>query len=139
MDHDDFLQLPKESQLPHMNITCRQFMQMMGRFLRDIEPQHMINMLKARMQPAGSMTNLLFSGHLVTDVRLPAEADWIRAQGGTVIHILRDQAPTTHPDITEQNLPIEQGDIVITNNSTVDELHSKLRDLATDLRSGQAA
>jgi|GEM_PF-6713321 len=128
MAQHDFMQLPKDRKIPYFKMTPREMMQQIGRAIRDINPNALIAVLEAEACDTGKnrMHHHLFSGSIVTDVRLPAEAAWVRNQGGIVIHLIRDDAPPTNPDITEQKLPVVSGDIVIKNNGTVEELRHKL-------------
>lgn len=65
---------------------------------------------------------------VITDVRFPNEAAWIR-EHGTLLHVYRDGA---NGDVgimghaSEQGIPLEAGDIMVSNNGTLDELYGKL-------------
>lgn len=62
---------------------------------------------------------------VMVDCRQTHEIEFVRERGGTVIHILRDTG--LHDEhITEQGLPVEDGDFVIENNGTLDEFYQKL-------------
>ena len=49
-----------------------------------------------------------------------------RAMGATVIHVVRSGTESTDKHITEAGLPIEEGDLVITNDGSLEELYSKI-------------
>jgi len=131
--HHDFLQLDKERRITGMRFTPRQLMQAIGRSLRDCQEDFLLKELENRMSPRHGMHDLLFGGSLITDIRLPIEAQWLRDRGGVLVHIIRDGAPTTHNDITEQTLEIQPGDVVIKNSTTLEELETKVKHLAQDL------
>lgn len=59
---------------------------------------------------------------IVTDVRFPNEAQMIRDQGGVVIHLFREDAQAVAAHISEQILPQLEGDAVIQNNGSVQDL-----------------
>ena len=62
---------------------------------------------------------------VMVDCRQTHEIEFVRERGGSVIHILRDTG-LTDDHITEQGLPIENGDFVIENNGSLDEFYQKL-------------
>ena len=132
--HHDFLKLPKEENLAGLRFTKRQLMQAIGRSLREGDQDFLLKQLERRMHPRAHMYDYLLSGYLVTDIRLPAEAQWLRDHGGTLIHVIRHNAPQTHSDITEQVLPIGSGDYVLNNSDTIEELDEKIKDLIRFIR-----
>lgn len=65
--------------------------------------------------------------YIVPDTRQDHELDAARAMGATVIHVVRpgnESSQDTH--ITEAGLPIRDGDIVITNDGSLEDLYSKI-------------
>ncbi|RDH91860.1 MAG: deoxynucleotide monophosphate kinase [endosymbiont of Seepiophila jonesi] len=66
-------------------------------------------------------------GCVFSDVRFDNEANWIRQQGGVVIHLDRRQAPTVRERESEFGVGRVDGDPVVSNHSTVDELYKRLR------------
>lgn len=65
--------------------------------------------------------------YVVPDTRQDHELDAARAMGATVIHVVRpgnDSSKDTH--ITEAGLPIRAGDIVITNDGSLEDLYSEI-------------
>lgn len=128
----EFEQLDKEIVIADIGITPRQFMQAMGKSLRDINNSFLIQSLERKAQKINS-AHLLYNGLLVSDVRTEAEACWIRQNGGTVIHIRRQDAKPTNADHTEKLLMVMDHDHVIRNDSTLEELHNKLKHAAADI------
>ena len=71
-----------------------------------------------------------WGGMVVTDVRFPNEAEWIKEMGGITIHIVRPGATgnvgvgASHA--SELGYPDELKDITIYNNGTLKDLYHKL-------------
>ena len=71
-----------------------------------------------------------FGNHVFTDVRFQNEADYIRKLGGIIVRIVR-------PGIIAQNHESElkqreiAADIEIVNDGTIEDLHNKIRAIAT--------
>ena len=65
--------------------------------------------------------------YIVPDTRQDHELDAARAMGATVIHVVRpDSESSQDTHITEAGLPIRDGDIVITNDGSLEDLYSKI-------------
>lgn len=63
------------------------------------------------------------AGVVISDVRFENEAAWIRAQGGTIWHIQRDQADgAVRPHESEDGIQMHTGDWGIPNNGTIEAL-----------------
>ena len=65
--------------------------------------------------------------YIVPDTRQDHEMDAARAMGATVIHVVRPGQVSTDTHITEAGLPIHKGDTVITNDGSLEELYSKIK------------
>jgi hypothetical protein len=59
---------------------------------------------------------------VVPDVRFENEAALIRGRGGVIIHVMRQDAPAINPHISEAGVAYKEGDIVLGNNGTIQEL-----------------
>jgi len=59
---------------------------------------------------------------IVTDIRFNDEADWIRKQGGRVIHILRNNDPEVEAHKSENGVDIVTGDLAIHNTGSLGNL-----------------
>ena len=76
---------------------------------------------------------------VVTDVRphdgdnLTIEADWIHEEGGIVVRVERPGLENTIDHYTETNLDKLPYDALIQNDGTVEDLHSKIREVAESL------
>ncbi|UPW39253.1 deoxynucleotide monophosphate kinase [Escherichia phage vB_EcoM_ESCO47] len=67
-----------------------------------------------------------FDYYVVTDTRQVHEMETARAMGATVIHVVRSGQESNDTHITEAGLPIEESDLVITNDGSLEELYSKI-------------
>ena len=72
---------------------------------RGLSPDFWLRVMNLRLQsPALAGENIVIS-----DVRFPDEAQWITSQGGVVVRVLRDAAPTARPHPSEahtDHLPV---------------------------------
>lgn len=106
--------------------TIRRLMQVLG---TDLIVDKLDRMYWVKLFAQNYLDNY-YSGYdyyIVPDVRQVHEIDTLRAMGATVIHVVRsetDQNQDSH--ITEAGLPISPGDIVINNDSTLEQLFEKL-------------
>lgn len=65
--------------------------------------------------------------HVVfTDVRFENEADMVRSLGGTVWHIVRDNARKVNQHASEAGVTNVPGDVVIYNNGTLEQLFEEV-------------
>jgi len=141
VDHAEFLSYDKNKKLDITNkdfncistspVTKRTLMQDVGRSFRAVEPRFTIDYLEQTLAHTPRIKNIIIS-----DVRLPQEAEWVRAKGGTILHIQRPAAPAAHPDVTEIPLLIEpyNGDLVIKNDGTAQMYENRLITLSIDIR-----
>lgn len=68
-------------------------------------------------------------GMVLSDVRFDSEAEWIRNQGGTVIHLRRDGVEFSSDHVSESGVKWEQGDALVSNNCDLPELARRLREV----------
>ncbi len=61
-------------------------------------------------------------GMVVADCRFDNEAEWVRANGGVVLHIERGHAPKVRDHASEAGVTVRAGDLRIFNESTIDSL-----------------
>lgn len=81
-------------------------------------------------------TGAFWRGTVFSDVRFDNEAEWIRQQGGVVIHIDRRQAPAVLAHESEAGVKFMGNDIRVPNHGTIEELHCRLSDIVVDLGRG---
>lgn len=60
---------------------------------------------------------------VIPDVRFPNEADWL-TEVGTIVHVVRNDAPAVNPHESEKYINDLHSDIVIHNNGTLVDLES---------------
>ncbi len=73
--------------------------------------------------------SLPFPGAIFTDVRFENEANWIRKQGGMVLHIKRQDAQSVNTHRSESGVMVADGDLAISNNSSFEEFFMRLEDV----------
>jgi hypothetical protein len=71
-------------------------------------------------------------GMVIADVRFDNEAEWVRQQGGVLLHIERGKAPPVRPHASEAGVQQLPGDLRIFNESSLDSLHVGLAKLFRD-------
>lgn len=74
-------------------------------------------------------------GFVVSDVRFENEADFIRKRGGTVIHLSRPDAAEVNPHISEAGVSVHPDDLILPNESGLQELLGMLDELYHIIRS----
>lgn len=125
MTHNYFLSLAKNKALSN-GLTKRQFMQQMGKYIRQSDAFYMVNHMHARLRAIQQPV-------IITDVRMPQEADYIRSRGGMIIHIKNPNAEPAPADETEQHLDHVKGDLLLTNDSDKLAYENNVRSLAIQL------
>lgn len=66
---------------------------------------------------------------VVADVRFENEAEWIRQNGGLLIHIFRDDAPSVRAHPSEAGVMVKKGDRTIHNDGSLLDLAAKVHAL----------
>lgn len=69
------------------------------------------------------------TNYIITDVRFDNEAEWVRAQGGTVIQIQRENAQAVEAHASEKGVSPGLIDHVIDNSGTLQSLYDQLDNL----------
>lgn len=89
------------------------------------------------MVAAGEISNLKVQGVkrlIITDLRFDNEADWVRQQGGKVLHILRPDAPVIEGHASEAGVHMRPNDdLWIVNDGSIADLHYGLDRLMDDI------
>ncbi|KGE66195.1 MULTISPECIES: deoxynucleotide monophosphate kinase [Pseudomonas] len=121
LDPTDFEGDRKEQPLGWLDCSPRQLMQSMGtEWARNtVHPDVWVKLAEQNLE---YMTKALGAvlGFVVSDVRFENEADLIRRRGGTVIHILRPNALTVNPHISEAGIAANSADLTLPNSGTVE-------------------
>ncbi|MDP3848602.1 MAG: deoxynucleotide monophosphate kinase [Pseudomonas sp.] len=130
----------KETPLPIIGKSPRELMQLLGTEWGRHSVHNDLWLLLARQ----NMDNMLelqdgyLPGFVISDVRFENEATWIRAQGGTVLHLLRPDAAAVNPHISEAGVAIHDNDLVIHNDADLQHLYTQLDHLMLILSRRQA-
>jgi len=125
----------KEQEIPWIGKSPRQLMQTLGTaWGRDtVREDIWIRHAQRRLDNYRRISTKV----VVTDVRFPNEADWLRANGGELWHVLRKAAPNV-VHLHASNIPLAVlpgADSVITNDEGLEQLrHQVARALAGDSR-----
>lgn len=119
----------KEEVIPDLGKSPRQMMQTLGtEWGRQLVNEDIWLILANRKIQAWFKLNTSVA---VTDVRFENEAAFIRNNGGVVWHINRGGAGTKHAHASEAGVRREEGDVVIDNNGTLEELFQIVKRQAT--------
>lgn len=115
----------KEDPMPEFGgHSPRSLMQSLGtEWGRDLVDPHLWLTLAGRaLQQRGP-------GMVIADCRFDNEAEWVRTQGGVVLHIERGKAPPVRAHASEAGVQQLPGDLRVFNESTIDSLHVGLAKL----------
>ncbi len=128
----------KERIIPQLGVSGRHLMQSLGDWGRAIDPDFWVKALARSAGLACTSPPSRFPVHdriVVTDVRFPNEAEWIRKQGGVLVHLSRDTAATTvRPHVSEQHHATLGADLGLRNDGpTLEGLAGLVRGLCADL------
>lgn len=112
----------KEEPLPGIGKSPRQLMQTLGTEWgrQMIHPDIWLTMAQRRNGYEPFM--------VVPDVRFPNEAEWVR-QNGILVHIRRPGATSVSEHASEDGIKPIEGEVVVLNNRTVEDLHTTLFEL----------
>lgn len=126
-DEQLYDQIKKEEIDQRWGKSPRQILQWLGTdVLREhIDQDFFIKCVKQKIE--NSDKNFI----VVTDVRFPNEAEFIKSIGGKVVKIVRPDAITTEHNghITEQGIPESLVDNTIINDGTIEEYNDAIMEL----------
>ena len=131
----------KERPTPHLDVSPRQMLQTLGMAFRDrFDPQFWVRATSMALGLHDLPNSTPVHDRIViTDVRFPEEAAWIKSFGGVIVRIDRDGAglagPTGHHASENQHI---KASFRITNNGTVADLHEHIDHMAAYLLTGVA-
>jgi hypothetical protein len=116
----------KDQMDPFWNMTYRQMAQKVGKeSSRDVFGENFWVRHVEKMWHDISTGQLAFKGMVLADIRYANEVEWVKAQGGTVFYVVRDDAPKSSDTghIVDAGLPLALADVIIYNNRTIEELY----------------
>ena len=102
---------------PDSKEAFRPFLVEYGRAMRRLHPDYWVTRMALDLDPG--------TKYAITDVRYANEAEWIRSTGGKVIEITR---PNVGPANREEERSLKEftADAIIRNDSSIQELHSRI-------------
>lgn len=110
----------KEACIPALGVSYRQLAQTLGtEWGRGLQPDFWLRIA------ASYVTDLEWSGgshFVVSDVRFSNEAEWVRARGGVIWRVHRNQAEPVRSHISESGVDLIKPDWTIHNNGTLADL-----------------
>lgn len=126
----------KEIPLNGIGKSPRQLMQLLGtEWGRHLVHDDLWMLLaKQNMDSMVELQDGYLPGFVISDVRFENEAEWVRAHGGTIVHLLRPEASAVNPHISEAGISIQDNDAVIHNNSDLAHLFGQLDCLFSTLQ-----
>lgn len=122
----------KEAVVPWLGKSPRQIAQLLGtefgrhHFGDDIWIKVAKQRFGAWREEVLEQTFFPACGFVITDVRFENEAAWIRSEGGVIWHIRRPGVAPVAAHSSENGIVVDQGDVVIENDGTLDELYDKI-------------
>lgn len=129
----------KDRYVPYWGKSPRKILQLLGTeaMRTTFGADHWIRLAERRMKRVEEFAGrigpdgVLF---IITDVRFVNEAEWVRANGGKVVHIVRDDAPAVAAHASEIGLPQSLIDITVHNNGTLGDFRAALSRALSDQR-----
>lgn len=113
----------KELPLPAINRSPRELMQLLGtEWGRNLVHPDLWLILAAQNLDLLARTHDSAQGFVVSDLRFENEAAFIRDRGGIVVHLKRSDAKNVNPHASEAGIAYQNGDWMLTNNSTAEAL-----------------
>lgn len=110
----------KEEPIPEIGASYRQMAQQLGtEWGRNIHPDFWLKIAAAKI---AMYQHYETPGVVISDVRFPNEAEWIKAQGGHIWRILRPGVEPVRAHASEALIADLPWDYTILNNRTIDDL-----------------
>ncbi len=142
---NNFVDGDRERIDPISGVSYRKLMQTLGtEWGRAIHPELWTRVAKAKWEwvkegmpwetSLGKCSNLqlhnedLNAGMIISDVRFDNEAEWIRSEGGIIVHVDRSNLEKVGVEghASEQGLTMIHNDMVVENLSTLEAFHEAL-------------
>ncbi|MGF6153860.1 deoxynucleotide monophosphate kinase [Pseudomonas fluorescens] len=116
---------------PYWSLTPNEMYSVLEHYLRKYFPNYEEVRNKLPLQlPTRSLTPTEGkSKFIIKDIRFENEADFWRSHNGVIWHIIRHNATKVNAHTSEAGIKVQQGDTIIENNGTLEELRLKV-DLA---------
>ena len=125
----------KEQPIPGLNVSARHLMQTLGTEWgrNQLGSGFWLKTMELRLGLSTIPTTPVHDRIVITDVRFPDEAQWIRAFGGVIVRVQRDGAqaiPLAHHSSELQHI---RADRVLLNDRSLEDLHERVDHLAAAL------
>jgi len=119
-----------------VGIAPRHALRVIGDHARALQPDIYVRALARRVLLA---RNDGAPGAIIHDLRMPGEAAWLRAAGGTLIHVQRDGLAFRGDHPTEDGLPGLPDDCALHNPGTLLGLRAEIDGVLVHIRRRRAA
>lgn len=128
LSHDHMEGSLKETLLPGIGKSPRQLMQLLGTEWgrQQVHPELWLLLATQNISYQMVIDQTHYAGVVIRDVRFENEAEWIRRQGGHVVHILRPDAAAVAAHSSESGIAIHDNDFTVHNEGTLDDLYRQL-------------
>lgn len=124
----------KEQPLAAIGLSPRQLMQHFGQAGRAADPYLWVKLLALRCGLHAENATPVHDRLVISDVRYPNEAQWIRQRGGKLLRIIRDDAAPVHAHESEQQMGYIACNATLLNTGGLDELPQKLAECLRAMR-----
>ncbi len=130
----------KEVPLPGIGKSPRELMQLLGTEWgrQTVHPQLWLLLARQHLDHMLELRDGHIPGFVISDVRFENEAQWIRDQGGVVVHIHRPDAQAVAGHSSERGIGIHDNDFVVRNDAGLQHLYEQLDRLMLILLRRQA-
>jgi hypothetical protein len=115
-----------------LGVSYRQLAQTIGTEIgRQITADFWVRVMHQRLQAL----ELRDENVVISDVRFPNEADWIRERGGYLVRVLRHDLPAVRPHSSEAHTDLLPVTTELLNFGSLSTLHDQVERLVQTLRS----
>ena len=121
----------KDRLCTHYGLAPRAALRAFGEHARSLDPLIYIKHMEQRLDalPLGCSV-------VIDDLRMPSEAAWVRAHGGSVVHVRRSGVDWSGEHVTEQGPGVEPGDLTLPNPAGLEHFRCIVRTLADVVMAG---
>lgn len=127
LDDDQLYGERKEVVIPWLGVSPRELAQTLGTEWgrRHVQDDVWLRLAQRWLQRVPRfLTGVVFS-----DVRFENEAEFVRRNGGVIVHLVREDRPEVREHVSERGVAVSEGDLVIRNEGGIDELHRRVDDM----------
>jgi hypothetical protein len=122
---DDYLdqRALKEAIIPELGVSYRAMAQELGTgWGRSLQPDFWLRLAGAYMANITDLADGESVNFVLSDVRFLNEAEWVRARGGVIWHVVRPSVDPVRAHISELEIMSLHRDHLICNNGTLADL-----------------